>query len=178
MEAKDVNVKINNHQFDFKIPEILLSNETFLVNVPKIKYMGPVKITCALKNIFGCNAVKRKSVYHSALAESIVGLNSVIKTNLVVIDGLIVTGKLTKRLNLVMACENPVTADVVASKLLGINPKSVSQITLACKEKIGEMDFNVLGNYDFFLNNFPKKEFKDDFLYFAASTYVKLFHKF
>ncbi len=82
-----------------------------------------VKMTCALKNIFGCNAVLRKSVYHKMLSEAIVGLNKIMRTSLVVIDGLVVNGKYTKQLNLVMASENVVAADVAASWLLGLNPK-------------------------------------------------------
>lgn len=176
-ESKEISIKITNKSLSFKIPNLFLSNNTFFVNVPKIKYMGSVKITCALKNTFGCNAVKKKSVYHSALAEAIVGLNSLIKTNLVVVDGLIVNGKFTKRLNLVMACENPVAADAAASTLLGINPQSVTQITLACKEKLGEIKFNPIGDYEYFLNSFPRKGLRDDLIYHLASTYVKLFHK-
>ena len=157
-KSKQMEVEINGHPLKFSIPELLL-NCDLLVNVPKIKYMPSVSLTCALKNIFGCNAVQKKSVYHVALSEAVVGINKLIKTGLVVVDGLVVNGRTTKRLNLVMASEDPVAVDAAASKLMGLNPKSVKQLSLASKEKIGTIDFTPFGDFSYFQQNFPKKTF-------------------
>jgi uncharacterized protein (DUF362 family) len=134
-------------------------------------------MTCALKNMFGCNAVQKKSIYHKTLSEAIVGLNKIMRTSLVVADGLVVNGKYTKRLNLVMASENVVAADAAASRLLGINPKSVKQLSLASRESLGELDFVPVGDFDYFKRNFPRKGMKENLFERGASAYLRLLHR-
>lgn len=143
-KSRIVDVKVGHSQFKFHIPELFYEAD-LVVNVPKMKYMNDIKITCALKNMFGCNAYPRKFIYHKALNEAIVGINKLIKTDLVVVDGLIVSGEYTKRLNLVMSSEDPVAVDAAASKLMGIAPNSVRQIVLASREGIGNKEFSSIG---------------------------------
>ncbi|MFX1538897.1 MAG: DUF362 domain-containing protein, partial [Promethearchaeota archaeon] len=160
--------------FKFHIPELFYES-SFVVNVPKLKYMPGVEITCALKNMFGCNAFQKKYVYHNALNEAIVGINKLIKTDLVVVDGLVVSGKYTKRLDLVMASEDPVAVDAAAATLMGINSKSVKQITLANKEGIGNLSFSPVGDFPYFAENFPKKGIKDNVREAVAGVYLRIF---
>jgi uncharacterized protein (DUF362 family) len=134
-------------------------------------------MTCALKNIFGCNAVQRKSVYHKTLSEAIVGLNKIVRSSLVVVDGLVVQGKFTKRLGLVMASENVVAADTAASILLGIKPDSVKCLVLASKERLGDIKFAPKGDYEYFSKNFPKRNMQDKLFERCAAGYLKLLHK-
>jgi uncharacterized protein (DUF362 family) len=170
-------IKIAGHPLQFDIPELLL--DCFLVNVPKIKYMRAfgIKFSCAMKNIYGCNAVQKKYLYHKTLSEAIVGLNKIMQTNLVVFDGLVVKGKYTKRLNLVMASENIVAADSAASILLGINPKSEKQLLLASREGLGGLDFVAVGDFIYFKDEFPRKGITDNLYASISSAYLKLFHK-
>jgi len=172
-KSRTVEVKINGLDFQFHIPEIF-SDSNFVVNVPKIKYMSGSRISCALKNMFGCNAHARKSVYHVALHEAIVVMNKLVRTDLVVVDGLFVVGRSTKQLNLVMASKDPVAVDVAASKMLGINPQRVQQIVSASKEGIGKMDFRPVGDFDYFRKAFPKRTFKDNARAKAASIYLRV----
>lgn len=173
---KQIEMKIDGISLKFSIPELLLDCD-YLVNVPKIKYMHGEKLTCAMKNIFGCNAIQKKSIYHGTLSEAIVGLNKIIRTNLVVVDGLVVNYLYTKRLNLVMASENVVAADTAASRLLGINPKSVKQLSLGSREGLGKSDFDPTGDFEYFQQNFPRKKIKEKLVERGASAYLKLFHK-
>jgi len=169
-----VDIEISNWYFRFHIPEIIYECN-FFVNVPKIKYMDDVKITCALKNVYGCNAYPRKSVYHTALDEAIVGINKLIKTDLVIVDGLVVCGKNAKQLGLVMASEDIVAADAVASKLMGIDPKSVKQIVLASKAGIGKLEFTPVGEqFTYFKGKFPKLNARDKILRVLASLYFRV----
>lgn len=172
-QSRIVEVRVNNSSFKFYIPEIFYEAD-FVVNVPKIKYMSGSKITCALKNIFGCNAFAKKSVYHKELDNAIVGINKLVKTNLVVVDGLIVCGKSTKRLDMVMASEDPVAVDSAASKMLGINPNSVGHILTAANEGIGKKEFLPIGDFVYFKTMFPKRSFKDNARASVASVYMRL----
>jgi len=165
--------RIGGKYFRFLIPQVVRESD-LLVNVPKIKYLLGVRITCALKNIYGCNAYQKKYVYHKALSEAIVGINKLIKSDLVVVDGIIVTGTKTKKLGLVMASEDPVAIDAVASEILGFNPKSVKHIALAAKEGIGNIQFVQKGKSLASIKNlFPKRRMKDRIRRFLASAYLR-----
>jgi len=175
-KSKIVDLKVNGLPLRFHVPEIFYESD-LVVNVPKPKYMDDVKITCALKNMYGCNAYYMKSVYHRALNEAIVGINKVIKTGLVVVDGLTVCGKNTKRLGLIMSSEDPVAVDAAASKLMEVDSRSVRQIVLAFKEGVGNFEFTPVGDFSYFKETFPKRGFKDNLRKSVASMYLRVFQE-
>lgn len=169
-----VSRNIGGRDYNFYIPE-LFSKADLVVNVPKPKYMGSPKISCALKNFFGCNAYENKYIYHKVLDEAIVAINESIKTNLVVLDGLMVVGGFTKRLDLVMSCEDPVALDTAVSKMMGLSPKSVGAITLAAQKGIGLSSFSAVGDFDYFRDQFPIKTLKDNLRSKVAHVYLRVF---
>jgi len=167
-------VKIVDKYFRFRIPQTIRQSD-LLVNIPKIKYQLGVKMTCALKNIYGCNAYPKKYVYHRFVHEAIVGINKLIKSNLVVVDGIIVAGIETRKLGLIMASEDPVAIDSAASMILGMNPKSIKQIALAEKEGIGCTQFVPKGEpLDHIRNLFPRRKMKNKIRGLLASTYLRV----
>jgi len=171
-----VNVQLNKADFNFHVPELFYDCD-LVINVPKLKYMTDVKITCALKNMFGCNAYAKKFIYHHALNEAIVAINKLIKTDLVVVDGLVVSGRYTKKLNLVMSSMDPVALDAAASKILGFNPKSVKQIVLASQVGLGSIDFTPVGDYYYAIREFPRKRWKDNVRDAIAAVYLRVFRE-
>ncbi len=172
-ESLKVKVNVGHHSHEFHIPQII-ADADLLINVPKIKYMGQVKISCALKNIYGCNPYARKSVYHRWLDEAIVSLNKIMRPNLCLLDGVIVRGIKTFKLGLVMASTDPVAFDAVASRIAGINPYSVRHIMLARKEKIGDVDFIPKGDdLTYFENLFPRKDIKHRMRGFLFTIYSR-----
>lgn len=173
-KSRTITTKLGRSQFTFHLPELFFEAD-LIVNVPKVKYMHGVKITGALKNFYGCNAYPRKLIYHKELDETIVFINKQIRTDLVVVDGLVVNGKYTKALNLVMCSEDPVAVDAAASNLMGIAPRSVKQIRIASKEGLGDSRFSAVGEYLYFKQNFPKKRFKDNLRERVASAYFRIF---
>ncbi|MGA2385823.1 MAG: DUF362 domain-containing protein [Candidatus Bathyarchaeia archaeon] len=174
MKYRVVNKTIRGRDFKFHIPE-LFSEADLVVNVPKPKYMEVVKISCALKNFYGCNAYQNKFIYHKVLDDAIVAINESVKTHLVVLDGLVVVGKYTKRLNLVMSSEDPVSADSAVSQMMGLAPKSIGAIVLAAKKGIGISSFSPVGEFSYFKSQFPSKTLKDDLRATAANIYLQIF---
>lgn len=172
-KSRAVDIEISGEKFTFYVPEVFYEAD-LVINVPKPKYMSDVKITCALKNMFGCNAYARKFVYHRALNEAIVAINKLIKTDLVVVDGLIVSGKYTKKLDLVMSSRDLVALDAAASRIMGLDPRSVKQIVLASYEKIGKFDFSPIGDFSYAERNFPKKNLKDKVRNAITATYLRI----
>lgn len=166
--SEKVEVKVGNQHFHFMMPQTI-KNADLKINIPKIKYLTRTKISCTLKNIFGCNPEPNKFKYHPKLEETIVALNKIMKFNLHILDGIIVTGRQPRRLNLIMASQDPVALDSAASKLADINPKSIRYLTLAYKEGLGNISFVPTGeNPKTFEKQFPKKKLKDKIL---SSTY-------
>jgi uncharacterized protein (DUF362 family) len=161
VEAEPVKVKAGNQNFNFMLPHII-KNADLRINIPKIKYMAGSKISCALKNIYGCNPYPKKFKYHSRLSETIVALNKAMQFNLCILDGIIVSGSQTSKLGLVMASRDPVAMDTAAAGIMAVNAKSVEYIVLAEKEGIGETSFTVEGiSPDYFKDRYPKKSLTD-----------------
>lgn len=175
-KSRIVYDNVNGVEFKFYVPELFYEAD-LIVNVPKPKYMSDVKITCALKNMFGCNAYAKKFIYHKALNEAIVAINKLIKTDLVVVDGLIVCGKYTKKLNSVISSKDPVAIDAAVSKIMGIDPKTVKQIVLASQHRLGRIDFSPVGDFSYAEREFPKKTLKDRFRESIAAIYLQLFRE-
>jgi uncharacterized protein (DUF362 family) len=156
-----LKVTSGNQSFSLMVPRIIRDAD-LRINVPKIKYtIEKIKITCALKNIFGCNPYQKKFRYHSRLEEAIVAINKAMRFDLCVIDGNIVSGTQPRRLGLVMASIDPVAMDAAAAKIAGINPGAMRYLRLARKEGLGSTDFIPKGEpLEYFKARYPRKGVK------------------
>ena len=165
-EGEKVEVTAGGQSFSFTLPQTI-RNADLRVSVPKIKYMSHVKLTCALKNIYGCNPYPNKFRYHHRLEETIVALNKVMKFHLCIVDGNIVSGVQPCRLGLVMASQDPVAIDAAAAKMAGLNIKSIRHILLASREGIGNTTFIPKGNPYYFERRYPRKRSVNKLMEFA-----------
>jgi uncharacterized protein (DUF362 family) len=160
-EGKKIGVSAGEEHFSFLLPQTI-EKADLKINVPKIKYMPQSKITCALKNIFGCNPDPQKHKYHSKLDETIVALNKIMGFDLCILDGIIATGSHTRKLNLVMASQDPVAFDSAAAKIASVNPVMVEYLALAQKEGLGNIAFVPRGDDpELFAEKYPKNIEKD-----------------
>jgi uncharacterized protein (DUF362 family) len=132
-------VHVNQREISFKVPQLLLRSDLF-INVPKLKIMRATKITCAMKNIFGCIGSPRKVVYHPFLNEAIVGINKVLHPHLTVVDGLVALGRFPVKLGLIVASVDPFSVDWVASRIMGYNPLKVEFLKVSIEEELGNPD--------------------------------------
>jgi len=173
-KADSLRVTAGNHFFNLMIPHII-KNADLKINIPKIKYtMEKIKITCALKNIFGCNPYPKKFQYHSRLEETIVAINKAMKFDLCIIDGNIVSGVQPRRLGLAMASKDPVAIDVAAVKIAGINPRTIKYLKLAIREGLGNANFVPKGEaLEYFKARYPKKNIKKRLMGRAYSIIVQ-----
>ncbi len=154
------SVEVGGREITFRIPQSLYSTDLF-INVPKLKTARQTKITCAMKNIFGCIASPRKIVYHPFLSEAIVGINKVLHPNLTVVDGLVGLGRFPVRLDLIMASIDPFSTDWVASQIMGYPPSTIGFLRVARKESLGDpKGITTRGeNLNAFKKVFPKPNF-------------------
>ena len=156
-----VQVTVGEKVFRFMVPKIILEAD-LKINVPKIKYtMRGIELTCALKNIYGCNPYPKKFKYHGILAETILALNKIMRFDLCIIDGYIVSGIHPRKLGLVMAGQDPVAIDAAAAEIAGLNPKKIKYLQLAEKEGIGRISYIPRGvPISYFKSRYPRKDFK------------------
>jgi uncharacterized protein (DUF362 family) len=154
-----MEVTVGSQKFRLMVPRTI-QNADLKINVPKIKYtIEEIKITCALKNIFGCNPYRKKFHFHPKLGETIVALNKLMRFDLCVIDGNIVSGIAPRRLELVMASTDPVAIDAAAAKIAGLNPRTIRYLQLARREGLGNTSFIPKGvPLKYFKDRYPRKD--------------------
>lgn len=151
-----VEVSAGGQHFWLDLPRTI-KDADLRINVPKIKYMPQTRISCGLKNVFGCNPNPAKFKYHPRLDEAIVAINKIMKFDLCILDGIIVAGNKPNRLGLIVAGQDPVALDSAAAKMAGFNPKSVKHIVLASKEGLGNISFVSKGiDPNFFVSRYPR----------------------
>jgi uncharacterized protein (DUF362 family) len=142
-EPKEVTVQ--GKTYNFKVPATI-TDADLKINIAHIKYtVDPVKLTCVLKNIFGCNPVPKKFRYHPDLGNVIVALNKAMPFDLAFIDNTIAAGVQPCRMGLVMASQDPVALDVAASKIAWLNPAHIPYFHVAEKEGLGKTRYTAVG---------------------------------
>ena len=175
VETRTREVTAGTQKFQIAVPRII-EEADLRINIPKIKYtLEEIKITCALKNIFGCNPHPKKFMYHPKLSEAIVALNKAMPFDLCIIDGNIVSGVKPQRIGLVMASTDPVAIDAAAAKIAGVNPKKMRYLQLAAKEGLGNTNFVEKGiQLAYFKALYPKKGLKKQLMGKAYGLVIKM----
>ena len=140
-EMLETQTRVNGRTVSLPLPHSLLNADLF-VSCPKLK-VGPfaggnaLHITCTLKNLYGCIGKRRKVVYHPRVNEVIVAVNKHLRPHVHVVDGIVALGSRPVRLGLIIAGTDAVAVDSVAARVMGYNPGTVKQITLAEREGVG-----------------------------------------
>ena len=120
-----------------------------IVNLPRLKTHGLTTMTGALKNTFGVIPGGRKGEYHvthpdvESFSRMIVDLNRAVPTCLVVMDAIMVmegngpaNGRL-RAIGLLIITTDPVAADAVGCRIMGIDPLAVPFVRIADEAGLG-----------------------------------------
>jgi uncharacterized protein (DUF362 family) len=137
-----------------RVPKTLVDAD-FFISLPKLKTHYITKISCGLKNQFGCLPHKKKTdfhgMYHENLEKVIVDANLIRKPDFTLVDGIVgmggpgSLGGLTKRYNLLLAGNDVVAVDCVCARIFGFNPYFIRHVRMAAHKKIGSMKYNICG---------------------------------
>jgi uncharacterized protein (DUF362 family) len=172
-KAENIKATVDGHKFNLLIPQTIRDAD-LRINVPKIKYMEKVTISCGLKNIFGCNPYPMKYKLHPRLDEAIVAINKIMKFHLHILDGKILSGTFPRRANLVMASQDAVAFDAAAFRIAGENPRRSRCLNLAQREGLGTVRYTVRGlDPGFFEKQFPRKKTSSKLVSFAYTAALK-----
>ena len=134
-----------------RVPKIF-SDDSYFVSMSKLKTSNITKITCSLKNQFGCLRTRWKSKYHSMINEVIADANMVFKPDFSIVDGIIGMGGVQGPsfgtpvpAKVFVYGEDPVAVDSVCARIMGFNPSRVSHIKKSEKLGIGTTRFEIVG---------------------------------
>lgn len=139
----DVEVKAGNELGgSVQIAKTVLEVDK-LINLPKLKAHCQTMVTLSLKNLKGCIHDREKQRFHRLnLHNAVAELNTVLKPDLIVLDGII--GEMTAelgcdpvRLDTVVAGTDPVALDSVCTTMLGYDPHEIDHIVRAGELGVG-----------------------------------------
>lgn len=130
-----------------------------IVNIAKLKTHGFMVMTGAVKNMFGCVPGLEKARFHARVeiprlfARMIVDLNLLLRPRLSVIDAVVAMEGNGPRngtplnVGVLLVSRDPVAADTVAARLLGIDPRDVATIAEGHAAGLGTMeDIELVGD--------------------------------
>lgn len=147
---------------EISLPETLMTVDS-MMSVPVIKTHQITRITCSLKNQWGCLPTFRHQ-YHLVVDKAIVEINKFLRPKFAVADGTVCmegsgprTGK-PRICDAILASQDLVALDAAASRFIGLNPEEVPHIKLAESEHLGSMNFRVVGSDFFSVKLEPPKE--------------------
>ena len=145
--------KIDNYQ-NKKVPILHLAGEVLesdvVVSLPKLKTHSFTLFTGAIKNLYGCIPGFHKKELHRLaprpedFARLMIEIFSVIKPNLTVMDGIVgmegdgPTGGLPRKIGVVLASQDFVALDAVASHIIGYAPFDIDITRVAAERDLGE----------------------------------------
>ena len=125
-----------------------------LINMPVLKTHFQTVVTLGLKNMKGVVVGKQKHLIHiSGLDQGIVDLNTLVRSDLTIIDGIIgmegmggPTNGRTAEMDVIVAGDNVVETDAAGVMIMGGDPRRVKHIKLAASRGLGSLEgFQVLG---------------------------------
>ena len=130
---KDKVIKKTAHGLTLGVCETI-ANADFLINVPVLKGHCQTTLTCCLKNMKGCIPDSEKRRYHNiGLHKPIAVLNTILKPDLHVIDGIcgdptFEEGGKPVIANRILTGTDPVLLDSYGAALLGYEPASIDYL--------------------------------------------------
>jgi len=158
-----VNLRYEKDKVELKIPNPMtletinvprIVTESAIVNAAKLKTHMQTGVTLGMKNMFGLLPDKFKGKYHMrGIDKVIVDINTVLKPTLTVIDGFVgmegrgpVHGNPVK-MDTIIAGVDPVATDSTATRVMGIDPRTIEHIKWGYERGLGEMyDIEVVGD--------------------------------
>jgi len=131
---------LKEHEFPLTL------KDSYLVSAAVLKVHSQAGVTLSVKNMLGATIGRHKGRFHRiGIHQSIVDINLYKPPDLAVIDGVQanVEGELggrTREYGLMIFSLDPVAADAVGAKILGIDPLSVKHLKLAQEKGLGVAD--------------------------------------
>lgn len=155
VDIEDKNAKVLKH---FRLPKSVKEAD-LIINVCKLKTHLLTKLTGGVKNLYGCIPGSTKQVYHrdaegeKKFSKLLIDVYQNIKPRLNIMDAIVsmegggpTAGK-PKKTNLILASRNTIALDVVASRIMGYNPKDIFTTREAVNRNFGDYEVEIVGDF-------------------------------
>ena len=131
-----------------------VADADIIISLPKLKTHVQMTMTCAVKNQFGLVLGMEKGQYHfrlkarEALADIFVDINRIAKPVLAICDAIDAMegegpgGGEPRHIGLIISSADLMALDVIACKIIGLNPDLVPTIQAGKRQKFGETDLD------------------------------------
>jgi len=135
----------------FKDPELpdILTSPHYFISVAVAKTHELSYITGALKNLFGVLPRKDMSVYHKQIHEIITDLARILRPELNIVDARVGVedwnGPKTHRIGAFILGRQPVSVDVIMTRIFELDPLDVGHLVKSSKHNLGVLDPLVIG---------------------------------
>jgi uncharacterized protein (DUF362 family) len=133
-----------------KLAAICLDSD-FIINIPKMKTHVEAKMTLSCKNYIGTFIGTQKRQIHNNLPANIVRIAEIIKTDLIIVDGLIgMEGRgpgdgTPKKVGVILSGHDTFLMDFLVSKLMGLDYKNIPFLKIAIqKGHISKEDIKII----------------------------------
>lgn len=130
-----------------KMPKTLVEADHFMsIPLPKTHKLTTVSI--GLKNQFGCIPRPDRLVYHKYLSDVLTDINDFLKPSIVITDGIVALegdgpiAGIPKKLGILMASNNVLANDIVATEIMGFDWREIDHIRKAAERRIGPSSIN------------------------------------
>lgn len=138
-----VKGKIQSKSVKVQLPKLLLEEIDCLISVPVLKVHVMTGVTLSMKNLWGCYLDAMRCLHHQNFNQKITYMTKLLDPKIVVIDGIYALdehgpmyGEPVK-MNLIITSNNPVVADALGAKIMGIPLKKAKHILVAEREGLG-----------------------------------------
>lgn len=136
---------------EMDVPTIL-NEPHYFISMAKLKTAMLTKITCCLKNQFGCIPYWNKVKFHDRLDDIIVDANLAMKPDFCIVDGIIGMGGakgpndgVPLNYETIITGKDPVAVDSTCARIMGFTPFFVGHIRKAHLSSIGQMKCRIAG---------------------------------
>ena len=144
--ARTVSYPEGTQNKQFRVAEAVLDVDG-IVNLAKLKTHGLIRMTGAVKNLFGCVPGILKAEFHLRLPDPerfgrmLADLAAMLRPRLHIVDGVMAMegngprGGTPRQVGVLLFSTDPVALDAVASRIIGLDPEYVP--TTTCGEAAG-----------------------------------------
>jgi len=147
MPKENVTVDIDDRPVTVPLPSPLVHDADVFISMPVPKMHVMTGVSLGFKNQWGCIPDVKRLKYHHKFTPSILAINKVLKSGLVLFDGtnfLDRSGPMDGDLvnaNLIVASDSPGAGSSVCAQLMAIDPQSINHLNEAIR--VGMMPADV-----------------------------------
>lgn len=142
-----------------------------IINLPKMKTHALTRITCAVKNTFGCVYGLNKPAFHIQYTNAVIfskmliDLNNLLKPRLHIVDGIFAmegngpAGGEPKKMNVIMISDDPVAIDSTFCKLIDLDPAFIPTNVFGEETGLGNYSEDKIEYVGDDINSFIQRDF-------------------